>query len=762
MTTFINDEGKEIQISEDILITRQVASFKNFAIKGDYSVSFTVPNTSSNREALGYYGHNQINSPVFSDNYFNLVRNGNIIMRGLIVIEQDTGDDLSLYFISGNANWFKEFEFNCREIRSKNYWSRWRGGSSNNSVDNSLNKTDGIVYPIIDWVCNGKKADRYFNDFVFSGSSGDVFLVYEYFPCLYVHTLLEEIARHSGIKIEGNIFNDKLFKSIIFTPDSPDIYDPETGTLLKMDSIDSIENLVKVEAIAPNMKAIEILRWVCVTFGIVPLYDEASKTLTLDVLDKRVLTGEDWSEYVQGYTIKYDQVQNNYVRVSEAPEDKFEAYNSTKEVKFGEVNIQTKKNDGQSNEWYESPFPPCYDSVSPTIDLAVSYIPMYNLEDEGEYPYTSVEFVQYVGTDEYRKFVGIGFPFDSNTLSPIYLRIEDDNDYYDGYFHAWTYLANYNSNNQVTVYGKNKLVSPVTSTGKIYTQKVSKGNPGTRVLIYIPSLSVDDMTFAPNIKLGSPVSSTGVSLTNVPTAYYYKPWYSQYPNYNKYKQGLSYGYITDYNDYSIAESYFKYIRGMVSGPTIQTTMLIPENVFSSFEFDFIYLNTGRLNGYFFVDSITNYKDSVTPVEVNLLEVSQDHDLVKDQTKNYVLVAETGSYEITGISTSFTYTPLTHTIELSRDSQYVGSFSCEFAGDQETKTLTRTNNSTTSSTLLFSSSVTATVTRVGNAADAVSVEWFKNGVSQDVQNITAGNPVNVNYTFTSLTGNETLRVEVIEG
>ena len=766
MTTFINDNGEQITTSEEILITRQVASFKNFTIKGDFSISFTVPNTSDNRKTLGYYGLNQIGSPVFTDNYFNLVRNGNIIMRGLIVIEQDNGDELSLYFISGNANWFKEFEFNCREIRSKNYSSRWRSGSTNNSVVDSVGKTEGIVYPVIDWVCQGQKADGYFN-FTYSGSSGDAFLVWEYFPCLYVHTLLEEIANHSGIKIDGDIFNDKLFKTLIFTPDSPDIYDPETGTLLKMDTSDSVENLVKVEAIAPNNKAIEIIKWICVTFGIVPVFDATSKTLTLDVLDKRVLQGDDWSEYVQSFTIKYDQVQNNYIRVPEGDENKFEDYNSINEVNFGEVNISTEKLDGQSNEWYESLFPACYDSVSPTIDLAVPYIPMYNIEDDGEYPYTSVASVQYVGTDEYREFTGIGFPFDSDTLSPIYLRIDDDNDYYDGYFHAWTYLANYPDNTTVTVYGRNKAVSPVTSTGKLYTQSISKGSPGTRVLVFIPSIPATDMRFTHPvdgalIRLGSPVTASSPSLTNVPTAYFYKPWYSQYPALNKYKQGLSYGYITNYNDYSISESYYKYLRGMVSGPTIQTTMLLSEKTFGSFDFGFIYLNTGRLNGYYFVDSIVNYKDAVTPVEVNLLEVSQDHTIVESTTQNYSLLADTGTYSLTGVSTTLTYTSLTHTIEFSRQSVYSGSFSCEFAGDQETKTLTRTNNSTTSSTLLYSSSVTATVTRVGNAADAISVEWFKDSVSQDVQYIAGGNPVNVNYTFTSLVGNEVLRVEVIEG
>ena len=58
MISFINDNGKEIKVNEEVLITRQVANFKNFNIKGDYSISFNVENNSDTREALGYYGLN--------------------------------------------------------------------------------------------------------------------------------------------------------------------------------------------------------------------------------------------------------------------------------------------------------------------------------------------------------------------------------------------------------------------------------------------------------------------------------------------------------------------------------------------------------------------------------------------------------------------------------------------------------------------------------------------------------------------------------
>jgi hypothetical protein len=755
MTSFINDNGREIQISEDVLITRQVASIKDFKIKGDVSVSFTVPNNSENRKTLGYYGLNQLDSPVFSDTSFNLVKNGNILMRGLMVIEEDTGDELSLYFISGNSNWFNLFQFNCRDLRNTNYSTRW--GST--SIQDSVGKTKGIVFPLIDWMYKGQKGDMYWNYSTQSGLDGEVFYLYDYFPCLYVHTLFEELAKFSGVKIGGTLLSDKFFKTLIFTPDSPDIYDPETQNLLTVSVPDDIYNLITVQAIAPNQKAIEIIKWACVTFGVIPLYDTFSNTLTLDVLDKKVLQGDDWSSYVQGYTIKYDQVENNIIRIEDPTDTSFDSYNSVNDIKFGELNITSSKNDGQSNEVYTSPFPPCFDTNDNRYSISIPYIPMYELKDEDGFDYTAVTSVGYSGTDSYIQVDGIGFPFDSEKLGQYIVRIKDDNGYYDGYRRVWTDLTNYNSNTTFTAFGPYNV--PTTSTGKVYTQSVSKGNPGTRVLSFIPSISTEDISNLPAfesvLKSGNP--RVKVNLTNAPTAYYYKPYYNNVLD--QYRQGLSYGYIDGYNDFGIDSNYYTYINGMVVGPTIKTTMLLPDKVFSEFNFDFIYLNTGRLNGYYFVNSIVNYKDSVTPVEVNLLQLVKEREITltgEIPVSNYTISSDPGVYSYVG--TSVTLTPLKLDIEIDLYTIYGSTFKATY-NSVETKQLSRTNTGITTGQILYSGSIDCTVTKTGNTSGDTSITWFKNLSIMNSVNLGTGVSVNETYTFTGLTSTDDLMVEIYE-
>lgn len=738
MTSFINDRG-EIQIKNEVLITKQVASFKNFKIKGDITVSFSVPNTSENRDVLGYYSPNQLESPVFSSTPFNMVQNGNLLMRGLMVIEEDNGDELLLYFISGNSNWFKDLEFSLRDLRNTNYSTIW----SLTNLQSKVGATDGIVFPIIDWLYKGQKVDNYITDGINPGFGADIdFQVYEYFPCVYVKSVLESISNFSGIKIDGTIYKDKFFNSLIITPASPDIYDPVTQNLLVPG------DLVTIESIVPDMKAIDLIKWICVTFSVIPVFDTFSNTLTLDLLDKKPLEGDDWSSYLQEYQVRFDQVQNNYIRLDSA-DTIFDSYNETRDVKFGEVNINTEKNDGQSKVLYTSPFPACYDSVSETQKLAVPYIPMYELDDEEEYVFTSVGSRALIGTAE---FNGFGFPFDTNS-DRFVIRIEGDN--YNGYHKAFRYLTDLTNKkvNTFTLYNGN-------TSGSVFTQSVSKGSPGSRILSFIPSITSTDYN-SQSFRIGTPDSYN--TLSTSATAYYYKPWYPLYANLNRYRQGLAYGSIDNYNDYSIESMYFNYLRGIITSPTIRVKMLIPEAVFASFNFQFIYLNTGKLNGYYFVETIRNYKDSSTLCEVDLLELTREQETFVPQQTSYSIQINKASFLVTTYDITLTYEALLH--PLSMDTTTISGsavWSTSFANDLETINLSTTGTNTDSGELSYDGNVVATVSRVGVTADNTVIYWYKNVTLMATENIGIGLSVNTSYTYTGLVGGEDLSTIIVEG
>jgi len=230
MTSFINDNGQEILVSEEVTLTKQVASFKEFKIKGDFSVTLKIHNNSKNREALGYYGLNQIDSPIFSPNKFNLVKNGNVLKRGDIVIESDDGNFISIYFIAGNSNWFRAFDFSCKDVRNDSLAVQW----NYTNVITASTATSGIVFPHIDFMFGREKFDKYnFNSRIVNDSTGEVddYSPVNNSPCIYLSTLVNEISKVGGIKIAGNILTDWLYTHVIITPDGPEIYN-EIGQIV--------------------------------------------------------------------------------------------------------------------------------------------------------------------------------------------------------------------------------------------------------------------------------------------------------------------------------------------------------------------------------------------------------------------------------------------------------------------------------------------------------------------------------------------------
>jgi len=542
MTVFVNDDNEQLSYSgEDILLTKQVASFRNFTIRGDLSVSFTIPNTSENRKALGYYGLTQTGGHIFSENKFNFVKDGNVLTRGYIVIESDNETDLDVFFISGNANWFRSLEFTCKNIENKLLSVIWDYGYANAR----RGATEGIVFPHIDWMFKRQKFDQYnWVARVIDESTGarSPYPYTNLFPCLYIHTLVNEISKVAGIKIAGTLMDDKFYRSIIITPEGPEIYNNfgravnfaagyaiNNGTEQITTEPNQATGLVRIQDIAPDIEAVEIIKWLCFTFGCVPFFDEYSQTLYLNVIDKiKKDDAEDWSEYVQSYKIQYDQYNNNYLRVPEAPEQEIIDYNILHpDALFGELNIESEKLDGSTQDIYTNLFAPVRDDVGTTpLAWATPFIEFYTLEDGDEIEFTSVEdSASFPGKAQFN----MTFNFDVNEITQdavLCIRIEDENNVYSGY-HLITRATS------TWVLSGCDFISDV--TGYAYIQKISLNNAGPRVLVYIPNYPVANFTSESSISL-----YRDGSFSNVGYAYFHKPTYSAYSNLNGYRPGLSY------------------------------------------------------------------------------------------------------------------------------------------------------------------------------------------------------------------------------
>lgn len=224
MTAFVNDEGEYLDYSgTDIGTTKQCANFYEFKIKGDVSATLKIPNNSVNRKALGFYGAQQVDSPAFSRTPFNMVKDGNIISRGYIVVKEAAEDSLSVFYISGNTNWFQSFQFNLKDIDFPDKFT-----VLSNDIDGRKAATEGLIFPIIDWWASSSKRSTSYIKTNRAPSPEDFPVITELHPCIYLHTLVDQMGRYGGINIEGDLTEDSTFKKIIITPSGPEYYVPDT------------------------------------------------------------------------------------------------------------------------------------------------------------------------------------------------------------------------------------------------------------------------------------------------------------------------------------------------------------------------------------------------------------------------------------------------------------------------------------------------------------------------------------------------------
>ena len=212
MTAFVNDDGEYLDYSgADVGIVKQCANFFDFKIKGDVSATMKIPNNSHNRDVLGYYGAQQLDSPAFSKIPFSMVKDGNVISRGSLIIKDSDEDTINVFFVSGNTNWFQKFQFNLKEIVYPDSYTVQASSTTRNST-----VTDGIVFPLVDWGYNGNRRSRNFYLRAFASYDGGY--IQDTFPCLYMHTLVTHMAEWAGVKIDGDLIDDPLFKKIVITP----------------------------------------------------------------------------------------------------------------------------------------------------------------------------------------------------------------------------------------------------------------------------------------------------------------------------------------------------------------------------------------------------------------------------------------------------------------------------------------------------------------------------------------------------------------
>lgn len=233
--TFEDDDGNILNYDGDFGMTKQAVSIFSGQVRGDVSLNFQVPNNSVNCAVLGYNGPLMTSQVAFTKQAFTRKKNGNPLDRGYIVIQAEDGPLLNLFYISGNSNWIGQMKGLITDLN----WDSYAQLMTAANVITRSSATDGIIFPMVDWTCGLNRGYNHFymtrnNPLIDHGGgyvapSTEPYRVtdqsgvrdigyWDFYPCVYLSSVMKESFQQNGLKLAGTVLNDPTYKSMIMTP----------------------------------------------------------------------------------------------------------------------------------------------------------------------------------------------------------------------------------------------------------------------------------------------------------------------------------------------------------------------------------------------------------------------------------------------------------------------------------------------------------------------------------------------------------------
>ncbi len=739
--TFQDDNGNTLDFLGEFAMTKQAVSILGFKIKGDVSINFDIDNNSVNREILNYTGPQMLTQTAWTKQSFSRVKNGNVLDRGYIIIQEDNGDKLSCFYVSGNANWVNSLSVLITELDFYGIT-----GSNDYTLELSaatvlarISSTDGIVFPMVDWTRNLRRSDEVWwmvaKNPITAGSpivdkSNEPFnkSIFDFYPCFHIKSLMEEVMLQNGLKLSGDLIEDSLYNSLIMSPISGQmkrkifnwVYAEGTsktisaGTTVKYDlftekqdpeslfassrytsnkkvgliftvttvvqsgppanfmeiflykngvslgnygsyynddthsfrtfisnpgdyfeiyvqnpdgSNQTVTLNLKIEIpevilvgdyvspsnFLPDWRCIDFVKNVFSFFGCEVAFDEYSKTITANIIEKMKLEdAPDFSDYYVSHSSSYttEQAKRNYLRFQESPDSGIVQFNKVNRTGYGNGLIETGNDLKQEKDlfklpWIASTFGNDLDARLNKSGTFFASCPLLELIDTDTYAFTATPTG---GTS-------VPLTFTDTEVEIFFaeiVRIVNDTGEDLGYFVI--------SSSGIGTAGITlQYVITAAFTGSLIRQQINFLTQGPRLLVYKPSLQyVHFSTAADSSSPSWTIITTGGGGTTSTTASY--AWFCKKQTglaIDGYKDNVAFeNPVADFIDPTVKERYFNKISNFLNNPDIRFRMLIPEAVFQSFDFsNFIYLETKDLTGYFLVESIENYRDGSTPVDV---------------------------------------------------------------------------------------------------------------------------------------------------
>lgn len=206
-----------LDFNEDIELERQSLLFEELSeTRGDFSYSFSIPWTKNNIENLGIPIADNLSKIVYQKIDTDLMsESGSILHKGFLRIEGIIPNrEITCSFFSGNTNWLSLLTGDMTELNLTAY----DRDITESEIEASWTEDEGIVFPVFD---SGQLIDRSFPNI----------LPEDFVGSFYLHTLFNEVFKQSGIKLQGELMNDPLYKKMVVVTNTRSKIDVDANSL---------------------------------------------------------------------------------------------------------------------------------------------------------------------------------------------------------------------------------------------------------------------------------------------------------------------------------------------------------------------------------------------------------------------------------------------------------------------------------------------------------------------------------------------------
>lgn len=192
----IKVNGEYLDFDGDIEIESQIKLFEEISTSnGDFSYDIDIQDNGFNRKILGIPRADVVKS-IYQNVPSEIIDDtGQSLYIGKLQVNRIEGGIISSTFYSGNTEWFALLS----EPMSSLPLYRYDVDLTEANIQASWAQDSGIVFPILD---TGSLVSRSFANLK----------IEDFTACFYTKTLFNEIFNPLGIKIDGDLINDPIFK----------------------------------------------------------------------------------------------------------------------------------------------------------------------------------------------------------------------------------------------------------------------------------------------------------------------------------------------------------------------------------------------------------------------------------------------------------------------------------------------------------------------------------------------------------------------